>query len=361
MTTLSIRGPAKPEGDELSADSGVSCRVVDLVRRLEVEDDLRAVGASGKWLEVLERSTRVAPANTTVLLTGESGTGKEIVARLIHRGSRRAAGPFIAINCAALPEELLESELFGHERGAFTGAWSARAGRIEQASGGTLLLDEIGEMKYSVQAKLLRLLEAREFQRLGGTRTQKADLRVIAATNRDLRDAMASGLFREDLFYRLQVFEIAIPPLRERREDVIALAEYFVERLAPEIPGSHGAGLTAHARQKILSYLWPGNIRELRNVIERALILCDGGPIDVAHLPEILGSVERALRPARLTGGTPETASDLEDIERRTIAKALIQTGQNKARAARILGLSRKQLCTRIHRLGLAEPNVLVA
>jgi DNA-binding NtrC family response regulator len=364
MTTI-------PKGDRVRFGGGVAAalatvpeisdRVLDLVRLLEMEDDLCAIGVSTKWREVLGRAARVAPASSTVLLTGDSGTGKEVVARLIHRGSRRTAGPFVGINCAALPDGLLESELFGHERGAFTGAWTARAGRIEQAAGGTLFLDEIGEMSLPVQAKLLRVLEAREFQRLGGSRTQKADLRVIAATNRNLGDAMASGLFREDLFYRLHVFEIAIPPLRERHEDILPLAEHFIERLAPGIPGCNDVGLTAGARQKIRAHVWPGNVRELRNVIERALILCDGGPIDVAHLPEGLGAGVRALRPVRPTGGMPETASELEDIERRTIERTLEQTGQNKAKAARLLGVTRKKLCTRIQRLGLDAPEGLFA
>jgi DNA-binding NtrC family response regulator len=321
-------------------------RVADLVHRLETDDDLRPVGSSKQWREVLEQATRVAPAVTTVLVTGESGTGKEIVARLVHRGSPRSSGPFVALNCAALPEALLESELFGHERGAFTGASNTRLGRIEQAAGGTLFLDEVGEMSPAVQAKLLRVLEAREFQRLGGARTQKADVRVIAATNRDLRDAVAKGLFREDLYYRLHVFEIAIAPLRERREDILRLVEHFIDELRPATPGR----LTALAREKLHAHSWPGNVRELRNTVERALILCDGGPIDVEHLPDVSDRTHPAPRPSDMAA----TVSDLEVIERRIIEKTLQQTGQNKAKAARILGVSRKRLYTRIHRLGLS-------
>ena len=340
----------------------LSDRVAELVTRLESLDSLYPVGSSKRWREVLEQATRVAPTLTTVLLTGESGTGKEIVARLIHRGSRRSNGPFVAVNCAALPETLLESELFGHERGAFTGAWNTRPGRIEQAAGGTLFLDEVGEMSPAVQAKLLRVIEAREFQRLGAARTQKADVRLIAATNRDLRDAIARGLFREDLYYRLHVFEIAIAPLRERREDIPSLVEHFLDELGPAILGAAPEGITRAAAEKLHAYSWPGNVRELRNTIERGLILCDGGPIDVEHLPEALdraGVLPRAWDATR--NATPATAADLEAIERQTIEKTLLQTGQNKAKAARILGLSRKRLCARIQRLGLGSPAEMVA
>ena len=340
-----------------AADRSISLseRVAELVMRLETDDDLRAVGSSREWQDVLEHATRVAPASTTVLLTGESGTGKEIIARLIHRGSRRQRGPFVALNCAALPESLLESELFGHERGAFTGAWNTRPGRIEQAAGGTLFLDEVGEMSPAVQAKMLRVLEAREFQRLGGARTQKADVRVIAATNRDLKDAIAGGSFREDLYYRLNVFEIPIAPLRDRREDILGLIEHFLEELGPAILDTPARGTTRAAREKLQAYSWPGNVRELRNTIERALILCDGGVIDVEHLLEPSNRPRLVPTASVVRNRAPETASDLETIERRTIEKTLQQTGQNKAKAARILGVSRKKLCTRIHRLGLAS------
>jgi len=224
----------------------------------------------------LAQAAKVAPAETTVLLTGESGTGKEVVAHLIHRGSRRAEGPFVALNCAALPEALLESELFGYEKGAFTGAVSARAGRLEQAAGGTLFLDEVGEMSPAVQAKVLRVLQEREFQRLGGTRTLKADVRVIAATNRDLQVAMTKGAFREDLYYRLHVFAIHLSPLRERPEDILPLLEHFVDELGPVVLGRPAAGISREARAHFLAHAWPGNVRELRNAVERALILCEG-------------------------------------------------------------------------------------
>lgn len=352
------------EGEERPAKRAVplSERVAELVTRLETRDDLHAVGSSSKWREVLEQATRVAPASTTVLLTGESGTGKEIVARLIHRGSRRGNGPFVALNCAALPEALIESELFGHERGAFTGAWNTRPGRIEQAAGGTLFLDEVTEMSPAVQAKLLRVIEAREFQRLGGARTQKADVRLIAATNRDLRDAIARGLFREDLYYRLHVFEIAIAPLRERREDILSLVEHFIEELGPDILDGAHEGITPAAGEKLEAYSWPGNVRELRNTIERALILCDGRRIGVEHFSGVLEDTPLAPRPTDpARGQAPATVSDLEAIERRTIEKTLRQTGQNKAKAARVLGVSRKRLCARIQRLGLGSPTEVFA
>ena len=341
----------------------LSERVTELVTCLERKDHLHAVGSSKKWREVLEQATRVAPALSTVLLTGESGTGKEIVARLIHRGSR-SNGPFVALNCAALPETLIESELFGHERGAFTGAWNSRPGRIEQAAGGTLFLDEVGEMSPAVQAKMLRVLEAGEFQRLGGARTQKADVRVIAATNRDLRDAIASGLFREDLYYRLDVFEIPIAPLRERRDDILSLVEHFIDELGPMIRDAAPAKITPAASEKLQAYSWPGNVRELRNTVERALILCDGGRIDVEHLPRVVEQKQGNLAPrppSMVRNQAPATASDLEAIERGTIEKTLQQTGQNKAKAARLLGLSRKKLCTRIQRLGLGAPSEVFA
>src|SRR5258707_1339270 len=244
----------------------------------------RVIGESAPWQGVLKKATQVAATETTVLLQGDSGTGKEVLARFLHHGSRRSEGPFIAINCAALPDQLLESELFGHERGAFTGAVAAKPGRMEQANGGVLFLDEVGEMAPAVQAKLLRVLEEREFLRLGGTRLQRADIRVIAATNRDLHAAMKRGEFREDLYYRLGVFEIALPPLRERVEDVLELADMFLDEIGQTV-GRPAAGIERDAKNHLLAYLCPGNVRELRNSIERAVILADGGYIRSEHLP----------------------------------------------------------------------------
>ena len=249
------------------------------VEHLKAATHRQVVGESVEWREVLRKATQVAATDTTVLITGESGSGKEIVARFIHAASARKTGPFVALNCAALPEQLLESELFGYERGAFTSAQQAKPGQVEVASGGVLFLDEVTEMSLSAQAKFLRVLQEREFQRLGGTRLLKANIRVIAATNRDLRKAVERGDFREDLFYRLGVFDIQIPPLRERRVDIVPLSETFLQEIGRSF-GRPPAGLTRDARQALLQYDWPGNVRELRNVLERAAILCEGALID---------------------------------------------------------------------------------
>ncbi len=313
----------------------------------------RVLGESKRWKDVLTQAAKVAATETTVLLTGESGTGKEVVARFIHRGSRRSKGPFVALNCAALPETLLESELFGHERGAFTGALTAHPGRIEQAAGGTLFLDEVGEMSPAVQAKLLRVLQEREFQRLGATRPVRADVRVVAATNRDLAAAIARGEFREDLFYRLSVFEIRLPPLRERREDILPLAEAFLEEVGPSV-GRPAAGISRQAHEALLSYPWPGNVRELRNALERATILCDGGLITLEHLPIALGQPAAAPAHPESPDAFPPGGVNLEVVERDLIAKALEEAGSNRSRAARLLGITRSQLYYRMQKHGLA-------
>ena len=236
----------------------------------------RLVARSDIWQRVLARAVRVAPTEATVLLQGESGTGKELVARFIHQASPRKHGPFVAINCAALPEQLLESELFGYERGAFTGAQQTKPGHIELAARGVLFLDEVAEMSLTAQAKFLRVLQEREFQRLGGTRVQKANVRVVAASNQDLRQAVDRGTFRGDLFYRLHVFQIALPPLRERPSDIPLLAEHFLREFAEPF-GRRRAQLTDDALEALLAHSWPGNIRELRNVLETATILTDDG------------------------------------------------------------------------------------
>jgi transcriptional regulator with GAF, ATPase, and Fis domain len=319
------------------------------VKSLAEELDLRAghgraVGQSEEWKAVLKQAAQVAPAETTVLLTGESGTGKEVVARLIHRASARNDGPFIALNCAALPEQLLESELFGYERGAFTGAQLSKPGQIELASGGVLFLDEVSEMSLSAQAKFLRVLQEREFQRLGGTRLQKANVRVIAASNRDLRKAVERGDFREDLYYRIQVFEVHIPPLRERRGDILLLSEAFLLEIAKSV-GRPPTGLTQSAKTALLQHDWPGNVRELRNALERAAIVCEGALIAAEHLS--LQQIQRPLMPA---------TSDLNVVERQTIAQVMRDTDWNKAKAARRLGLSRTQLYVRLRKYDLNAP-----
>ena len=336
----------------------------------------RIVGVSAPWREVLTQATRVAATETTVLLGGESGTGKEVLARYLHSSSRRARGPFVAMNCAALPDALLESELFGYEKGAFTGAHSTKPGRMDLAQGGVLFLDEIGETSPSVQAKLLRVLQEREFQRLGGTRTLKADIRVIAATNRDLRSAMARGTFREDLYYRLAVFEIRIPALRERPEDILPLAGAFLEEIGAEL-GRPAAGISRDAREALLLYTWPGNVRELRNVLERASILCDGGLVTHEHLAMPTGagapnsSAEDVNRSSSGTSGglrlpphpfsegprPDDPAPSLAEVERAAIESALEGARFNKSRAARALGLTRGQLYGRLRRLGIDTTN----
>jgi transcriptional regulator with PAS, ATPase and Fis domain len=320
-------------------DAGVQ-RGVD---RLKAAAQQRVIGESVEWRGVIRRATRVAATDATICLQGESGTGKEVVARFIHRRSPRRHGPFVAINCAALPEQLLESELFGFERGAFTGAQQAKPGQIELASGGVLFLDEVTEMTPAAQAKFLRVLQEREFQRLGGTRLLKANIRVIAATNRDLRKAVERGDFREDLFYRLGVFDIQIPPLRERPSDIVPLTETLLQEIGRSF-GRPPARLTREARQALLEYQWPGNVRELRNVLERAAILCEGALIDANHLA--LQSGARSLR---------NDTTDLRVVERTTIAKVLHEFRGNKTKAARRLGLSRTQLHLRIRKYRLEE------
>jgi transcriptional regulator with GAF, ATPase, and Fis domain len=302
----------------------------------------RMVGPSEAWQAVLKAAAQVASTDTTVLLVGESGTGKEVVARFIHHASNRANGPFVALNCAALPEQLLESELFGYERGAFTGAQQAKPGQIELAAGGVLFLDEVAEMSGSAQAKFLRVLQEREFQRLGSTRQLKANVRVIAATNRDLKKALERGDFREDLFYRLQVFDIKLPPLRVRPTDILPLSEAFLEQIGKTF-GRPPSGLTRDAKEALMHYDWPGNVRELRNALERAAILCEGGLITAEHL-----SLDNGRR-----GPLPPVAastSDLSAVERDMIAQVLADCAGNKSKAAARLGISRTQLYVRLRR-----------
>jgi len=295
------------------------------------------VGTSPAWREVITRATQVAATEATTCLQGESGTGKEVIARFIHERSPRSRGPFIAINCAALPEQLLESELFGFERGAFTGAQQSKPGQIELAAGGVLFLDEVTEMAPAAQAKFLRVLQEREFLRLGGTRPVRVNVRVIAATNRHLDDAVADGAFREDLYYRLNVFDIRLPPLRERRDDILLLAAGFLREL-----GGDRTELTPQAMDALCRYDWPGNVRELRNVLERALIICDGPAIDAEHL------CLRARKDVPLSSIT-----DLGALEKKAIERAMKDSDGNKVRAAKQLGISRMQLYGRLQKFGL--------
>jgi two-component system NtrC family response regulator len=303
----------------------------------------RVFGTSVAWRDVLRRAARVAVTEATTCLQGESGTGKEVVARFIHSRSPRRHGLFVAINCAALPEQLLESELFGFERGAFTGAQQAKPGQIELASDGVLFLDEVTEMTLAAQAKFLRVLQEREFVRLGGTRPIRVNLRVLAATNRNLREAVAQGQFRADLYYRLNVFDIHLPPLRERREDIPVLVAGFLRELAHG-PAGRMVEIGPEAMNALIRYDWPGNARELRNVVERATILCE----DDSIRPEDL-----ALRPAASPAEPDST--DLDAIERRTIERVMRETQGNKVNASRKLGISRMQLYGRLRKYGLAS------
>jgi two-component system response regulator FlrC len=308
---------------------------------------------------VLTQATQVAATETTVLLLGESGTGKEVVARFLHRGSPRNGGPFIALNCAALPEQLLEAELFGYERGAYTGATQSKPGQLEQAAGGTLFLDEVAEMSPSAQAKFLRVLQEREFQRLGGTRVLRTDTRVVAATNRDLLRGIANGQFREDLYYRLNVFAIRLPALRDRRDDILPLSDAFLNEIGRGL-GRPPSGISRDARQLLMEYHWPGNVRELRNVLERAAILCDGGLITSEHLALTVTPSADAPRPASVENAPPVVATappplasgDLNSMERTMIEQALQNARFNKSKAAKALGLTRHQLYIRLRKHG---------
>jgi two-component system response regulator AtoC len=357
---------ASKRADEATARAAkLEARVRALTEELDVRTGYRrVVGDSKQWRQVLTQAAQVASTDTTVLLLGESGTGKEVVARFLHRGSSRDSGPFVALNCAALPEQLLEAELFGYERGAYTGATQSKPGQLEQAAGGTLFLDEVGEMSLPAQAKFLRVLQEREFQRLGGTRVLRTDARIVAATNRDLRRAITHGQFREDLYYRLNVFAINLPALRDRRDDVLPLSEAFLNEIGRGL-GRPPGGISREARQMLVEYHWPGNVRELRNILERAAILCDGGlitpdylaltavpPAPLAPLPPppitAAATVAAAASPAQ-----PSSAKDLLDMERAMIEQALQSARFNKSKAAKALGMTRHQLYLRLQKYGL--------
>ncbi|HYB43472.1 MAG TPA: sigma 54-interacting transcriptional regulator [Candidatus Methylomirabilis sp.] len=313
------------------------------------------VGRSSVLRQALDAAAKVAPMETTVLITGESGTGKELVALAIHHASPRAHGPFVAVNCAALPESLLESELFGHERGAFTGADRQKPGRFERASSGTLFLDEIGEMSPAVQAKLLRVLEEHEFERVGGTAALRADVRVIAATNRDLEQAVNVGAFRADLYYRLNVFTVRLPPLRERADDVQLLAEHIAAEIAPSL-GREAVAFSDDALAALSAHPWRGNVRELRNAVERALIVSEGDRVTASDLGLSLpepGPGMPAVDAPPPPPASPDLPGTLAEWERRQIVDALGRAEGKKARAARYLGLTRSQLYTRLKRHGI--------
>ncbi|MCP4039078.1 MAG: sigma-54-dependent Fis family transcriptional regulator [bacterium] len=311
------------------------------------------VARSASMREAVVTAERVAGIRSTVLLTGETGTGKEVIAGLIHAHSARASGPFVKVNCAALPETLLESELFGHEAGAYTGADRRRIGHFEQASGGTLLLDEIVETSPATQAKLLRVLQDQEFYRLGGTRAQKTRARIIAATNRDLRQALADGSLREDLYYRINVIAIHLEPLRERREDIVPLAEHYLERFARDL-GRPCSGLSSGARERLVAYPWPGNVRELCNAIERAVLLCEGTQVAASDIqlrsPDAVGS-DGEWRFELPAGGL-----SLQTVERGLVMAALRRANFVQKDAAQLIGVSKRKLNYMIQRMGVVHP-----
>lgn len=304
------------------------------------EDITEILGESPAIGRVRDMIRKVAEAGTSVLVVGETGTGKELVADSIHRFSSRAAGPLVKVNCSAFSEQLMESELFGHEKGAFTDAKAARAGLFEMAHGGTLFLDEISEIKLGLAAKLLRVVEGHPFRRVGGQREVRVNVRVIAATNRDLQARIQSGEFREDLYYRLNAFKIEVPPLRARGADVVLLARFFLQRSATALR-KRAIGLTRQAEEILLAYDWPGNVRELRNVLERAAILCEGPEVGVEHLP---GELKASAYLRRHVVKGEEVMPSLEEMERRYVALVVESVGGNLAEAARVLGIAKNTL-----------------
>jgi DNA-binding NtrC family response regulator len=321
----------------------------------------RIIGDDPKLRHVTQQLHRAAATEATVLLEGESGTGKELFARSLHALSTRADGPFVAINCAAIPDTLLETELFGHEKGAFTGATARKPGRFEVAHRGTLFLDEIGELPLALQGKILRALEERAFERVGGTQTLHVDVRLVAATNRNLKQAVAARVFREDLFFRLSVFPITIPPLRERVGDIPVLARHFVERFCKDL-NKPPLSFSMAATEEMKAYAWPGNVRELQNCIERAVILCDAATIEPRHLN--LSSIQPIAAPAAptpweqidLSGSLRDAVGRVTaEVEKRKIERAIRESGDNRQRAADMLEISYKALVQKLKEYGIAE------
>jgi len=310
------------------------------------------IGASQPMRQVFAMIEKVAPSDSTVLICGESGTGKELVARAIHYKSLRAQAPFVSAHCVAYAAGVMESELFGHERGAFTGASARRIGRFELADRGTFFLDEVGEIPLEVQTKLLRVIQEKEFERVGGIKTLKVNIRIVSATNKNLSKAVKEGAFREDLFYRLNVFTIDLPPLRDRKSDIPSLIDAFIQREAQRL-GRAVQAPTTRALDSLMDYDWPGNVRELRNVIERAAVLADGAAIDLSHLPPMLS------RPVSSYVSLPEQDvnfdGEMENFERRLILHAYERSGRIKAKAARMLGIDRNRFRNKLEKFGITD------
>jgi DNA-binding NtrC family response regulator len=340
-----IEKPFKPELVRMKVEKALEKQ--NLVKENEyLRSELKGefgeiIGKSQKIMNILKTIEKVAPSDSTILITGESGTGKELVARALHTNSMRSRGPFIVVNCSAIQPTLLESEIFGHEKGAFTGAITRKPGKMELADRGSLFLDEIGDMAYELQAKFLRAIQEKEFERVGGTKPVKVDIRFIAATNRDLRDAVQKGEFREDLFYRLNVVNIHIPPLREHKEDIPILVEHFVRKNSavlkrPKVKINH------EAMEIIISYNWPGNIRELQNCIERSILLADSDIINAEDLhKELIATIPDSSDPSE---DIPRSVTSLKELEKTLILKTLEEVGGSKTKAAKLLGISLRGL-----------------
>jgi len=343
---------AADASDSLSPSDAIDASLVPALEVRALPNSMQGVvGLSDSLVDVYRVIDRVADTQCTILITGESGTGKELVAKAVHKQSQRASKPFVAINCGAIPEALLESELFGHARGAFTGAHANKVGRIALAEGGTLFLDEIGEMPLSLQVKLLRVLQAREYSPVGDNRTLKADVRIVAATNVNLENAVLGGTFREDLYYRLNVIQLAVPALRERSEDVPLLAQHFLNKAQEKMGKGGNLEISRAAAQLLSEYQWPGNVRELENTIERAVLLCAGTNIDPRDLPQRVCGLGTEKR---ITPRLPDTGIDLrnavESFENQLIRQALERTKWNKKQAATLLGLNRTTLVEMLKR-----------
>jgi DNA-binding NtrC family response regulator len=356
-----VQKPFEIEEMELKIEKAIELRhlkhQVDYLRheQQEVYDFDRIVGASGALQHVLTIVKKVARSNSTVLIKGETGTGKELIAGAIHHNSHRANRAFVKVNCAALQENLLESELFGHEKGAFTSADKQRIGRFEQADGGTLFLDEIGDMSPSTQAKILRVLQEHEFERLGGTRTLRVDVRIIAATNCNLSQMVQEGRFREDLFYRLNVVSVETPPLRDRKEDIPALAEFFVRRFSGELK-KKVEGIDPEALKVLMRHHWPGNIRELENVVERSVLLADGAHVRVSDLQIGDQTAASAGGERSLAVKIPPTGIPLEEIERQAVVESLRMSNWVQKDAAELLGISPRVMNYKIKILNIEIP-----